>query len=177
MTMIAEGYDLKIICGTCGYESKTWMEHMNHGRDDDQKHTYEKIVNTETGESVASIKKARERGWMLHSSKKGREKEQKKIERETQRTSIKGEVLETKTYIHPYVYELFIQSMSMFDDYENDDQETFSRFILDLAIFYRLMTNQLLPWGDTLVESLYQKTKESEEEPREEKEKEEVKNG
>ena len=177
MPSIAEGYKLKIVCGTCGHESESWIEHMNHGKDDDEKHTYKKIINTDTGESVASIKKAREKGWMTSSREKAREKSQKRIERETKKTSIKGEVLETQTYIHPYVYELFIQSMSMFDDYENDDQETFSRFILDLAIFYRLMTNQLLPWGDTLVESLYQKTKENEEEPREEGKKEEVKNG
>ncbi len=161
-------YNLKVIC-KCGeeYEFESmdyYVSKTNHTRHSEKgKHGIEKIINMDTGETVETEKDAINEGWILSTRDMGKyNKAQQKTNRKksgsssANKSTIVGELLNTEVYIHPYVYENFIHCMNIWPDrYQADDAESFSQYILDMVIFFRMATDQILPWGDLLAESVF----------------------
>ena len=159
---------VKFVC-RCGVEGD-WLDWFKHIRTDGE-HGIAKIVNEDIGESVDSQKAAQDKGWLEAGRTKGKRKSRNKVNQKDEREKVKkeepkqyaetitGEVLQTNVKIHPYVYESFVQVMGMMPKkYPKDDKETFSKYILHLSIFFRLVTNSMLPWGDQLAKSIMQQS-------------------
>lgn len=187
---------LECICGEeikCNY--KNYFDKRIHitreaRKDGAGTHGVDRIINVDTGEEVRTQKIAQEKGWIPSSIKKKEIKEEKKekeenIKKELRKeirqeikeemnmpTTITGGVLETKVDIHPLVYNIFVQSATMLpDQYKKDDRETFSNFILDLALFYRGATKNILPWSRVEEDSINRFRKINEENSMEKEEK------
>jgi hypothetical protein len=169
---------IKFLC-ICGVEGN-WLDWFKHIRTDGE-HGIAKIINEDIGESVDSQKAAQDKGWLEAGRTKGKRKSRNKVNQKGESEKVKkeefskeepkryaetitGEVLQTNVKIHPYVYESFVQVMGMMPKkYPKDDKETFSKYILHLSIFFRLVTNSMLPWGDQLAKSIMQQSANQEE--------------
>lgn len=64
-------------------------------------------------------------------------------------TTIRARLLDMDIYIHPYLYELFRHAMYFWPEgYPEDNDQYFSRFLLQMGLWFRKSTDQLLAWQD-----------------------------
>ncbi len=145
---------IRIVC-KCGDEipPNYMLPHCNMFPE--KKHGIDHYINTETGEVAANAKEAFAKGWDEKYAGLQNSMPPSKFSKRSFAATTTGRVLKTEVSIHPYVYETFVQSMGFMPEaYKVDDQQTFSHFILHLALFYRSVTNSMLPWGDGLADAI-----------------------
>lgn len=147
------GIVVKCRCGEV-VDYNNWKSHIRR-KGEKGKHKTIKIINNNTGEEVETHKEASELGWISKKDKGGRNKEKVEQEYKDYAETITGKILETDVKIHPYVYQNFVNVMGMMPKkYPTDNEEVFNKYLLDIAIFFRLVTDSILPWGDEVAEAI-----------------------